>query len=686
MNPAPHPELGPVARGRLPGGFWVAVLALFAVVVSLRTGLWHPTATVRFGGVAVTIPNGFASVDHPFHASRAEELLRTLRAGGLLRWVDNHQGGYPVEFYPLGAAWLDLGVWAASLGSLPMAAAHSIAVVLVLLLPVVGFVLLSRRDRMPLAVAVLALVAHAVVPGGWYGGGYTELVQWGLVTNVAAGAALFVAFGLSLPWVEYGNRLALAGAGLAGAFALCTNPRSFVAFGAAGVGILAASVLPGRRAVSTAIVVLRLALAAGLMLLLAAPEVVSLVRFSRFYAFVQYSSYPTAGDWLRASAESVTWPILVVGTLGAAIGLVSPRWPAMRATAATLAAYVALTLAFVDGSPLRRLVPQLEATRLMPFQRLLTLALAAGAIWVAGTWLAERTGRARQWPVELAVGTLTVVLAVWWLRPGLDSVPDPALPMPPARGLYMVATSGVPQQADLEAAVRAADAAAAPGTALLVAGSALSWHQQLWAPFWTDRPLFYDNWLWYWDAHHAGTPGYRPELGNAYPDLAATLDPSYLAAHGIGAVVATGPVAAAAVSDAGLTPIRSGTYGAWRVNAPTSIVTVGAARLDVASGNGRLVAGGTSPGGTALVRRNWFPRWQATVNGKPVTIARTASNEMEVAVPPGRVTIVLEYGVDVVDWLARLASVVGVAATGWLVATRGRGRRPAQAGGGTQAR
>ena len=147
MNPAPHPELGPVARGRLPGGFWVAVLALFAVVVSLRTGLWHPTATVRFGGVAVTIPNGFASVDHPFHASRAEELLRTLRAGGILRWVDNHQGGYPVEFYPLGAAWLDLGVWAASLGSLPMAAAHSIAVVLVLLLPVVGFVLLSRRDQ-----------------------------------------------------------------------------------------------------------------------------------------------------------------------------------------------------------------------------------------------------------------------------------------------------------------------------------------------------------------------------------------------------------------------------------------------------------------------------------------------------------------------------------------------------------
>ena len=686
MNSGARSEHGTVAPGRLPGGIWVAVLALFAVVVSVRTGLWHPTATVRFGDVAVTIPNGFASVDHPFHASRAEELLRTLRAGGILRWVDNHQGGYPAEFYPLGAAWLDLGVWAASLGSLPMAAAHSVAVVLVLLLPVAGFALVSRRDRMPLAVPVLALVAHAVVPGGWYGGGYTELVQWGLVTNVAAGAALFVAFGLSLPWVEDGNRLALAGAGLAGAFALCTNPRSFVAFGAAGVGILAASLLPGRRAVPIGTVVLRLVLAAGLMLLLAAPEVASLVRFSRFYAFVQYSSYPTAGDWLRASAESVTWPLLVVGALGAAVGLASPRWPAMRAAAATLVAYVVLTLAFVDGSPIRQLVPQLEATRLMPFQRLMTLALAAGAVWVLGTWLADRIGRNRQWPVELAVGALAVVLAVWWLRPGLAGVPDPAVPTPPDRGLYPVATSGVPQQADLEAAVRAADAAAAPGTALLVAGSALSWHQPLWAPFWTERPLFYDNWLWYWDAHHAGTPGYRPELGNAYPDPTATLDPAYLDAHGIGAVVATGPVAAAAASDAGLTPLRSGTYGAWRVNAPTSIVTVGATNLAVESGNGRLTASGTSPGGTALVRRNWFPRWQATVNGAPVPITRTASNEMQVAVPPGPVTIMLEYGVDAVDWLARLGSVAGVVATGWLVATRGRGRRPAQADRGTQAR
>ena len=68
--------------------------------------------------------------------------------------------------------------------------------------------------------------------------------------------------------------------------------------------------------------------------------------------------------------------------------------------------------------------------------------------------------------------------------------------------------SARPEQADLQVAIRAADEAAAPGTALLVLGSALSWHQQLWAPLWTERPLYYDNWLWYWHPDHAGTPGY----------------------------------------------------------------------------------------------------------------------------------------------------------------------------------
>ncbi|HET7093226.1 MAG TPA: hypothetical protein VFI22_07110, partial [Thermomicrobiales bacterium] len=220
-------------------GLWLGLMAAFALFVSIRLGLWSPWANAAPGGPL--LPNGFATVDHPFHAARAWTLLQTLRDGGILRWIDDLQGGYPVEFYPLGAAWLDAGVWAASLGALPIAAAHSIGVAIVLLAPAVPFALLARRDGLPLVVALLAIVAEVVIPGGRYGGGYTELVQWGLVTNVGAAVALLFAFAWSLAWVEDGSLAALAGAGLAGGLSLVTNPRSFLAFGASGVGILLAS-------------------------------------------------------------------------------------------------------------------------------------------------------------------------------------------------------------------------------------------------------------------------------------------------------------------------------------------------------------------------------------------------------------------------------------------------------------
>ena len=48
------------------------------------------------------------------------DLLESLKQGEIPRWVGNHQGGYPVEFYPLGEAWLEVGVWALLLGSVPI--------------------------------------------------------------------------------------------------------------------------------------------------------------------------------------------------------------------------------------------------------------------------------------------------------------------------------------------------------------------------------------------------------------------------------------------------------------------------------------------------------------------------------------------------------------------------------------
>jgi hypothetical protein len=549
---------------------------------------------------------------------------------------------------------------------LPIAAAHSIAVGLVLLAPVVPFVLLARRDGLPLVVPLLALVLQVVIPGGRYGGGYTELVQWGLVTNVGAAVALFYAFAWSLAWVEDGSLAALAGAGLAGGLSLVTNPRSFLAFGASGIGILLArGIRRGmgngeREGSSWRAIVGRLAAAGGLMALLAAPELMALARFSHLYTFVQYSGYAGPGDFVRAAAESVRWPVVLLGVAGGAAAVGDRRLGAARAAFATALVYAAGTLLFTDASPVRGLVPQLEATRLMPFQRLLTVYLAAAAVWLGSAALVRHI-LLKPALAEWAVAAVALAVLLWQLRPGLNGVPDPVDPTPPDRGLYPIARTAVPQQASLEAAVRAADAAAPPGTAILVLESALSWHEQLWSPLWTRRPLFFNDWLWYWQPNHSGTPGYRPELGNSYPDPLATLDPDYLSHHGIGGVVATGDAATAASFAPNLTPLVTGDYGAWLVRKPTTVVTLDGANAAVTFGDGSLEAAGTSGGGAALIRRNWFPRWTATVNGRPVPIERTADNYMTVPIPSGDVKIDLRYGVDPLDWAARALSLIGAA-------------------------
>ena len=116
-------------------------------------------------------------------------LWRELASGNVLRWIGQHQGGYPVEFYPLGEAWLEVVVRGLSLGSLPAESAHTLAIIVLFLAPGAAFAALAREDGWSPAVALTAFVLHIALPGGWYHGGYTELVQWGLVTNVAGAVA-----------------------------------------------------------------------------------------------------------------------------------------------------------------------------------------------------------------------------------------------------------------------------------------------------------------------------------------------------------------------------------------------------------------------------------------------------------------------------------------------------------------
>ena len=68
-----------------------------------------------------------------------------------------------------------------------------------------------------------------------------------------------------------------------------------------------------------------------------------------------------------------------------------------------------------------------------------------------------------------------------------------------------------------------------------------------------------------------------------------------------------------------------------------------------------------SDGGAVVVRQNWFPRWEATINGEPVPVERRADGYMELQAPAGRIELRLTYGLTAVDWLARLAAAAGIA-------------------------
>lgn len=654
------------ARERWQWLWWLAFAGL-ALYVAARMGVFLPASDVVAPPGTVRLPNTFASVDHPFHVARADTLWEALASGQPLRWVGQHQGGYPVEFYPLGEAWLEVLIRALSIGTLSAEGAHTLTVASIFLLPGLAFVALARADAWPPAVAFLAVALHVALPGSWYHGGYTELVQWGLVTNVAGSVAALLMLPALIQFLRSGKGLSGALASVLAAWAVYCNPRSIVGVAALAAGAwLAVAVM--RNGQLTRPASIRLAVVAVIAALLAAPLLMSLARFGGLYTFVHYSGYERVPDYAAASVSAVSWPILLLGLVGATLGMTLRRRVAATAVALSLVVYVFLTAAIAFVPLAAQFAPQLEPTRLMPLQRLLVIYLAALALWVILNWLLSRFAPLQTWVAPFAVAGITLAVLVVQTRPLAGPAPDPASPEVPAVSLYPVAMSAQPQQFDLEAAVRVADEAAAPGTAILVLGSALSWHQQLWAPLWTARPLFYDNWLWYWQPSHAGTPGYHFLAGHHYPDPEQTLEPDYLAAHGIGAVVVTGSVRSVAAGSPLLIPLRVGVYDAYAVLDPVTTITFGnedAALLGLRQQ--QIDALARTPGEPVIARVNWYPRWEAQTGDRPVPVRRMENGYL--AADPGEPVGAAQftYRVQSLDWVARFLALAGLAAIGWVV-------------------
>ncbi|MDQ4097107.1 MAG: hypothetical protein M3144_04475, partial [Actinomycetota bacterium] len=517
-----------------------------------------------------------------------------------------------------------------------------------------------------------ALLVHVGVPGGWVHGGWKELVVWGLVTNVAASVSLlFVLWGLST-FLADGSRFAGLVAAVTAAFAVGSNPRSLIALGVVGVGCWIAAVEAAPftwRAVSV-----RLAVVGGIAAALSAPVLIPLLLFSDLYTFIRYSGYSSLGFYAHKIVTSVSWPVAILGGAGLLIGLFVADRPTTRAAAVSLALYILVTAVLATDLRDAGALDQLEATRLMPFQRLVTIYLAAVAAEVGLRWLLPRWPAVQQGVVAGGAACIFLVY-ILPLSPvpendhGLMDVGEAARP-----GSPILLTSGAAVQADFLAAVDAADGAVPGDGAMLIIGTTISWHQQLWAPLKTDRPLFFNDWLWYWQTEHAAPGGLR--AGNAYARGfdRRIFELDYLGEHGIAIVVVADPYKQAAAAAPTLELVRRGLFDVYRVRDPAAIVTfTGGETTAVTVENERIEASGTSAGGEAKIARNWFPRWRAEVNSEEVPVTHAADGYMSVPVPAGNVTIELRYVVDRFDWLGRALFVVGVIAG--LMLAIGRPRR-----------
>jgi hypothetical protein len=286
----------------------------------------------------------------------------------------------------------------------------------------------------------------------------------------------------------------------------------------------------------------------------------------------------------------------------------------------------------------------------MPFQRLLMMTLAAIAVGRVAQLLVPR------WS-PVAIAGLTALVPILYVLAPPAFIPDSD------RGLVRIGTMASPGIGDLKAAVDVADTSTPPDTAVLILGTTVSWHDQMWATLWSNRLFFYDDWLWYWQREHVGD--YNPNTEHAYPVDSSTIDQAYLATHGIGAIIVTGQAKGAAADAPFLKPIRSGVYDVYQVDRATSLATLGSANVPSRIDDESIVVNGIAAGGTVTVRENWFPRWQASVDGKDVQVVHRPDGYMDVSVPAGADELVLRYQATALDWIARavalLAAVIAIA-------------------------
>jgi hypothetical protein len=652
---------GPVTRWR-DLAVWCAIFLALAAWAVYRLDIFPLSASVPLNG-AGSIPRAFYTVDHPFHTARAELIRSAWASFDTVRWVANHQGGYPAEFYPFGVAGTTAFVSFLSLGQLSIESAWAITIAAFFLLPGAAYLLIGRVDRLSPAVAAAALAGQIAIASDWTHGGFTELVEWGLATNVAGFTWALVALPVMVAATARRSSALVAAAAVAIALCAVSNPRSLIAVAVIGLAILIDAVARRQFKLPFLSLLGIAALAAGL----AAPLLVPLVRYRDLYFFLSYQEYADLGAYWSATVGALSWPVAILAVVGAALAMIRPGHRAARIATISLGLYIALTAVAVLSPSIRDLIPQLELPRLMPFQRLLVIWLAAYGTVELVRMVARvpaMFSQARDWAVAIAASLVLIVVFATGVGP-YAAAEQGLRPVPKTEGADAV------ELVQFEDAVALADREAGQGTAILVIGSHLSWHEQLWAPLIApQRSFYYNDWLWYW--HHLQEGPFDYRQGHFYPDPSLALDRDYLDAHGIGAVVITDIADRSTGVDARQVAAespeldRAGTIGAWDVYAvrdPLGLATLNGEAADAVSVSDdgetiRLTFNDAEPG-TVTVRENWFPRWKWSrldQSSLPETPRRAEDGYMEFDTGGGDIQIELRYGETTADAIARLAS------------------------------
>ncbi|HEX5166514.1 MAG TPA: hypothetical protein VFV93_14015 [Thermomicrobiales bacterium] len=658
-------------RGMLISRRWeIALLALIAVVAIQVGALDWYTSYPAFDGSGDKLPNTFASIDHPFHINKEQAVLNALRDGQFPGWISNHQGGYPTEFYPLGADLVVATGWAFSLGQLPLEIVHKLVVIAVLFIPVLAYWAIARRDRLPLGIAVTAGLLHVFLPGNWLGGGPDELLRMGMWPNVFATYLTLPLILWAAGYLRHGSRRSFVLAAVVASLAIYSNPRSTIAVATALLAVGIVALLERREScprqsrtrqkwrtdiASIRPLVRRSVLLALTIGLLCSALLVPLRAHQHLYEFSHFVEFDHPGQIWSYYRQAVPTEIIVLALLGMVIGL-ARRDFYTRVLAVWLP--LSYTVILIAGWLLRDLsiFAQLEGPRLIPLLRLPSVFLAAVALREVVRFVIRLLRADRLLPATNIAAVTIVALAV--LTP-VSMLEDDQ------RGLPDLETTDQPDFAAIARSARIYQQATTPDDRPFVIGSTISEHAAFWIPVLTGDDAFLSNWVWNWRI-----PDYANRTQIA--DVASALRLDFLRRHALTMVListdsdATLNVARASPYLDELDPGTAGGYAIFRVDDPgpktRGPVTAGAGTvtaLDQSREHLRATIETTQPT-EVTIAINAFPAWHATVNGQATRLNRTADGSMHLTVPAGTSALELRYTTEPAVWAGRILVTLGI--------------------------